>query len=183
MLHFDIDWSGLLQIGDELGATEKQVKFALSRAMRRTEATLRRMSSKGLTQELQLRAATLLRKRLKSTKLKMAASDASMTLWYGLNDMPVSALKGRPSRTKDGATFRDKEFSGGFVGRSKIKNRQTIFKRKGEERLPVTEQLFPVKDKAEIFIEDRIFAELEGVFWQHFKRDIQARVKYRLGEA
>lgn len=183
MLHFDIDWSGLLQIGDELGATEKQVKFALNRAMRRTEGTLRRMSSKGLTQELQLRAATLLRKRLKSIKLKMAASEANMTLWYGLNDMPVSAFKGRPSRTKDGAVFRDKEFSGGFVGRSKIKNRQTIFKRKGEERLPVTEQLFPIKDKSEIFIEDRIFTELEDVFWQHFKRDIQARVKYQLGEA
>lgn len=183
MLNFDIDWSGLLRIGDELGATEKQVKLALNRAMRRTEATLRRMSSKGLTQELQLRAAGVLRNRLKSIKLKMATSDASMALWYGLNDLPVSAFKGRPSRTSGGASFRGQEFDGGFVGRSKIKGRQTIFKRRGQDRLPVVEQLFPIKDKAEVFIEDEIFTGLEDVFWQHFRRDLQARVKFKLGEA
>lgn len=183
MLNFDIDWLGLLRIGDELGASEKQVKLALNRAMRRTEATLRRMSSKGLTQELQLRAATALRKRLKSIKLKMGTGDANMTLWYGLNDMPVSAFKGRPSRTKDGAAFRGHNFEGGFIGRSKVKNRRTIFKRKGEARLPIIEQLYPIKDQAETFIEDRVFAELEDVFWQHFQRDIQARVKFKLGGA
>lgn len=183
MIHFDIDWSGLLRIGDDLGATDKQVKLALNRAMRRTEATLRRMSSKGLTQELQLRAAAVLRNRLKSIKLKMGASDASMALWYGLNDLPVSSFKGRPSNTSSGAAFRGQDFDGGFVGRSKVKGKQTIFKRRGQGRLPVVEQLYPIKDKAEVFIEDRIFTELEDVFWGHFRRDLQARVKFKLGEA
>ena len=53
MLHFDIDWQDLLRIGEELQASDKQIKFALSRALRRTEASLRKLSSKGLPKVLE----------------------------------------------------------------------------------------------------------------------------------
>jgi hypothetical protein len=186
MLHYDIDWRELLQVGEELQATDKQTIFALGRAMRRTEATLRRMSSKGLTKVLQLRAATVLRKRLKSIKLRMSAAgsrDQGMSLWYGLNDLPVSSFKGRPTRTKDGASFRGTEYDGGFVGRSKVKGKQTIFKRVKEARLPVAEQLHAIESKTIEFIEDEIFDQVLDVFWQHFRRDLRARVKFKLGES
>lgn len=186
MLHFDIDWNQLLAVGDELQATDKQVIFALSRAMRRTEATLRRMSSKGLTKVLQLRAAGVLRKRLKSIRMRMSAigsRDQSMGLWYGLNDLPVSSFKGRPKNTNDGASFRGEEYAGAFVGRSKVKGKQTIFKRVREARLPVAEQLHAVEDKAITFIEDEIFDQVLDIFWQHFRRDLRARVKFQLGES
>lgn len=186
MLHYDLDWRELLQVGAELQASDKQVAFALSRAMRRTEATLRRLSSRGLTRELQLRSAGALRKRLRSIRLRMSSAgsrDQSMGLWYGLNPLPVSAFKGRPKETASGATFRGENYDGGFVGRSKIKGKQTIFKRKGAERLPVVEQLHPIEDKAVAFIEDQVFDQVLDIFWQHFRRDLAARVKFKLGES
>lgn len=186
MLQFDLDWRELLQVSEELQATDKQTMFALSRAMRRTEATLRRMSSKGLTKVLQLRAASVLRKRLKSIRMRMSGPtfrEQGMGLWYGLNNLPVSSFKGRPAETKDGASFRGTEYDGGFVGRSKVKGKQTIFKRVKEARLPVAEQLHDIEDKAIVFIEDEVFDQVLDIFWQHFRRDLRARVRFRLGES
>lgn len=186
MLHYDVDWRQLLNVGTEVEATDKQVIYALSRAMRRTEATLRRMSSKGLRQVLQLRAASTLRKRLKSVRLRMSKPtdrDQSMGLWYGLNDMPVGVFKGRPKTTDGGASFRDKEFKGGFLGKSKISGRNSIFKRSEKQRLPVEEQLYPVEDKAVTFIEDEVFDQVLDIFWKHFRRDLMARVKFKLGDS
>ena len=184
MLHFDLDWRELLQVSTEIGATDKQVMFALSRAMRRTEATLRRISSKGLMQILQLRATSVLRSRLKSIRMRKGGLDKDGAgLWYGLNDLPVSSFKGRPTETGGGARFRETEYDGAFVGRSKVKGKQTIFKRVREARLPIAEQLHNVEDKAIVFIEDEVFDQVLDIFWQHFKRDLRARVKFRLGES
>ena len=191
MLSVEVDWSGLVRIADELGATDKQVKFALSRALRRTEATLRRMSSKGLQKELQLRAASALRKRLKSIRMSKTgglSAGNDVTLWYGLNDLPVSAFKGRAvqdhahgaSYLRPGAANHFGPES--FVAKSRVKGRRSVFKRKGEDRLPITEQLIPIEDKAIVFIEDEIFSEVETIFWQHFRRDLAARVRFQLGE-
>lgn len=186
MLHYDIEFRDLLRVGDEIGASEKQVMFALSRAMRRTEATLRRMSAKGLAKVLQLRAMATIRKRLKSIRMRMSsplAREQGMGLWYGLNDLPVSSFKGRPKNTANGATFRGVEHEGAFVARSKVKGKQTIFKRVGEDRLPIAEQLHPIESKAIEYIEDEVFDKVTEIFWQHFRRDLKARVKFKLGDS
>jgi hypothetical protein len=185
MLHFDINWSDLARVAGELEASEKQIQLALHRALRRTEASLRRLSSKGLAQELQLRAVVALRNRLKSIKVRKNAygrGGDGAALWYGLNDLPVSSFKGRPRSTAAGASFKGKEFDGAFVGRSKFKGKQTIFKRASAARLHIREQLLEIEDKAVVFIEDQVFDKVEEIFWQHFMRDIKARVKFRLGE-
>lgn len=182
MLHFDIDAQNLEQIVLDLGATEKQVKLALSRALGRTATTLRTLSGRYLKDELALRTIALLRRRLKSLKLRVSGGDG-FTLWFGLNDMPVSWFKGTPKQDASGASHGDAHFDGGFVGRSKFKNRKTVFKREGKARLHITEQLKAIGDKAQVTIEDKIFVQAEEIFWKHFKRDIQARVKYNLGEA
>jgi len=181
MIHFDIEWKDLLDIGDELGASEKQVKLALSAALRRTASKLRMLSSRGLKRELDLRRVSALRNRLKSISLRKGV--AGVQLWYGLNDMPVSWFRGTPKQTASGASFKGKEFPGAFVARSRYAKQKTILKRVTKERLKVEEQQLEVKDKAQVFIEDEIFAELEGIFWPLFKRDLAARVKYKLGEA
>lgn len=184
MLQYDIDWSQLINVGDELEASDKQIKFALTRALRRTEATLRRMSSKGLQRELQLRAATALRKRLKTVRLRKVSTQGggnAVGLWYGLNPLPVSAFKGNVRQTPTGATKGAHNFEGAFVGRSKFKKPRTIFKRKGPERLAIEEQTMDIEDRAIVFIEDQVFDQVEDIFWQHFRRDLAARVKYQLG--
>lgn len=180
MLHFDIDFSRVVAAGDELQATPKQVRAALSRALARTASKLRTMSARGLRDELELRRIGALRKRLKSIRLR--SSDGGISLWYGLNDMPVSWFKGTPRQGTDGATFRGKDFPGAFVAKSRYA-RKTILKRKGKARLHIEEQSMPVEDQAVVFIEDQIFDQLESIFWPEFLRDLRARVSYNLGRS
>ncbi|MDT9046491.1 MULTISPECIES: hypothetical protein [Enterobacteriaceae] len=181
MIHFDIEWNDLLRIGDELGASEKQIKLALARALKRTASKLRTLSAKGLRDELELKRLNALRKRLKSLKLRGGIE--GVKLWYGLNDMPVSWFKGTPKQTATGATFRGKGFPGAFVARSRYAKGKTIFKRAGKARLHIEEQLMPVRDKADVFVEDRIFVQVDAIFWPLFQREIEARVKYKIGAA
>lgn len=181
-LHFDIDLQQLTAAGGELQASEKQVRAALSRAIARTATTLRTMSARGLATELELRTISLLRRRLKSLRMRVG-KDGGVSLWYGLNDMPVSWFKGTPRRTSAGASHRGQEIKGGFVARSQFKGgKKTIFKRTGKDRLPVAEQNLPVEDRAVVFIEDRIFDQTEEIFWKHFMRDLKARVSFEIGE-
>lgn len=182
MLQYDIDWSQLISVGDDLEASDKQIRFALTRAMRRTEATLRRMSSTGLRRELQLRSAAALRKRLRTIKLrKTGGRGDGVALWYGLNPLPVSAYKGTIRKTGRGASKGGNYFEGGFPGRSRYSRQRTIFKRKGRARLSIEEQTVEIEDRAIVFIEDQVFDQVEDIFWQHFRRDLAARVKYQLG--
>jgi hypothetical protein len=55
--------------------------------------------------------------------------------------------------------------------------------RQGKKRLPIAEQTIAINDKAIVYIEDEIFAQTDAVFWNHFRRDLEARVKYQLGDA
>jgi len=182
LLHFEIDATGMDQLVMDLGATEKQVKFALHRALARTATALRTMAARKLKDELALRTINMLRKRLKSLKLRVSGGDG-MQLWFGINDMPVSWFKGTPKRGGDGASFRGQEYKGGFVATSKFKNRKTIFKREGKGRLHIIEQQMAISDRAQVVIEDQIFVQTEQIFWKNFQRDLTARVKYKLGEA
>jgi hypothetical protein len=166
MLHFDIDYGDLVTLQDELAASDRQVYQAFNRALTRTAGTLRRMSSKGLKDELQLRNAKAIRKRLRTLRLKRGKLLDEVKLWYGTNDLPVSAFKGTPSKTGRGATFRG-----------------TIFKRRGRGRLPLVEQTLTVKDKMDVFLEDEIFTEVEEIFFKHFRADLRARTIYGAGRS
>lgn len=182
VLHFEIDATGMQQLVMDLQATEKQVKFALHRALNRTATALRTMAARKLKDEMALRTINMLRKRLKSLKLRVTGGDG-MQLWFGLNDMPVSWFKGTPKQGGDGASFRGQQFKGGFVAKSKVKGgRKTIFKREGKGRLHIIEQGLAISDRAQVVIEDQIFVQTEQIFWKNFERDLTARVKYSLGE-
>lgn len=182
MLHFDIDQGQMQQLVIDLQASEKQVRYALTRALSRTATTLRTLAARQLFSDLELRLVAMLRKRMKSLKVRAASGD-SFSLWFGLNGIPVSWFKGTPSEGGAGAEFRGKQFPGAFVARSKFAGRKTILKRKGTKALHIEEQLLPISDKAQVTIEDRIFVKTEEIFWNHFERDLRARVKFRLGDA
>lgn len=188
MLHFDIDAKQIGNLITELGLTEKQAKFALGRALRRTATTLRVKSERGLKSELDVRKLAYLRRRLRVSKFNRANFEGAR-LWYGTNDMPVSALRGRIKESGDGATFNGKagshSYPGGFVAKSRrgwTKNARTIFERKGKKRLPIAEAQLPVQDRMNIFIEDEVFDQMNEIFWKHFERDMLARAKYGVGQ-
>ena len=181
-LHFDINLAQLRAIGDELQASEKQIKLALSAALRRTATTLRTLSARGLASELELRTIGLLRKRLKTLKLRMSGNGEGVQLWYGLNEMPVSWFKGKPKQDYRGAWKRDFYFAGAFVAKSKFKGRDTILKRTGKRRLHIEEETIMVEDRAIVFVEDKIFDQTEEILWKNFRRELTARVKYSIGD-
>lgn len=178
MLDFDIDITRIDALASELAASDKQVRFAFSRALRRTAATLRRMSSKGLKSELQLRNAKALRKRLRTIKVRRNGDE--IQLWYGSNDMAVSAFKGRPRQTASGVSFRDQDFANAFIGRRRDGQR-SIFRRTSRRSLPVREQTMPVKDRVDVYLEDEVFTEVETIFFKHFRADLRARTLYGAG--
>lgn len=184
-LYFDIDASQIRGLIDELGVTEKQAKFSLSRALGRTASTLRRMSERGLKSELDIKKMAYIRRRLKSIGFR-SSSFSGTKLWYGFNDMPVSALRGRVQKTGQGAGFSgkagSKDFKGGFLAKSRRGYGKTIFVRKGAARLPIEEAEMPVKDRMDVFVEDKIFTEVEEIFWKHFERDMKARARFGVGQ-
>lgn len=180
---YDIDWDEVKRINDEFGnsISEKKISLSLNRAMRRTEASLRRLTLKELPNILGLRAASALRKRIKTIKGSVRENSSVIAMWFGLNDLPVSSFKGRPKKTADGAEFNGMSYSGAFLGRSQFKNKRTIFKRVGKDRLPVSEQLYPISEEAILFIDDDLFDRVLDIFWNHFERDLKARIKYDIG--
>lgn len=182
MLDFEIDEGELRRIVSELGAAPKEVRLSFNRALSRTAATLRKLSSKGLQSELGLRRAKRLRRRLKTLRIKSGKGMAEVQLWYGLNDMPVSEFKGRVDQTGSGASYAgpagSHRFQDAFVARSQRAGRRTIMRRRRQSRLPIAEEQLPIKDKADTFVEDEIFYRLEEIFWGHFRRDLEARVRY-----
>ena len=179
-LYFENDDSGIQSLIVELSATEKQVKFALSRALQRTATTLRTLAARQLASDLELRTIYLMRKRLNSLRMRVSGGDG-FKLWFGLNAMPVSWFKGTPKSGAGGASFRGQEYTGAFVAKSAFKKRKTIFRRSGSGRLPIEEQLMSIGDRAHVSIEDNIFDKTEAIFWNHFERDLRARVTYGVG--
>lgn len=182
MLDFDIDADELERIASELGAMPKEVNAAFNRALTRTAATLRKLSSKGLQSELGLRRAAALRRRLKSLRIKGQGGMSEVRLWYGLNDLSVSEFKGRISEASDGASYTgpagSHRFPGAFVTKTQGGKRRTIMRRRGRARTPIRQEVLPIKDKADVFVEDEIFVHLERVFWRHFRDDLERRVTY-----
>jgi hypothetical protein len=179
----------LRRVGDELGASLNQIRYALTRALRRTQATLRKNAVTGLNKELHLRAMNSLRGRVKSVRMKSTVRLRSsgsnppgeVALWIGLNDLPVSSFKGRSKQDVKGSWHNDYYFDGAFVAKSKVKNRNTIFSRKGADRLPIEEQSISIYEDSMMYIEEELFEQVEVLFWQHFKRDLQARIRFQLG--
>lgn len=185
MINFEIDAQQIKSLIDELNVTEKQAKFALSRALGRTAGTLRKLSQAGLKSELDIKKVSYIRKRLKTIKFG-GAGFSGMKLWYGLNDMPVSTLRGSISGGHTGgASFSgkagQKAFPKGFVTKSQRGYGRTILMRKGKARFPLEEAAMPVKDRMDVFVEDQIFVQVEDIFWKHFVRDMTARSKFGVG--
>jgi hypothetical protein len=183
MLDFDIEADDLERVSKELGATTKEIRISYNRALTRTAATLRKLSSKGLQSHLGLARAAAIRRRMKTLRIKGQGGMNQVRLWYGLNDLPVSEFKGRiTAGSTGGASYSGpaggERFPGGWAGNSRYARKRTIMERVGGSRLPIREAKMPVKDRADVFVEDEVFWKLTDIFWRHFRTDLERRVNY-----
>ncbi|KIC36550.1 hypothetical protein [Leisingera sp. ANG-M7] len=181
MLAFDFDARELKRIADEFKASEKDLQYAYSRALRRTAQTMKTRARKGLRTELKLRTAAELRRRLQGFRFKRGKGLGEVKMWFGLNDMRVSAFKGRASLTGAGAAFAGQDFPGAFIARN-AKGRPTVMRRATQKAYPIREERMAIEDKAQIYIEDEVFDEIEEVFFKHFRAEVRARTLYNVGK-
>ena len=180
MLNFDIDPVQLRELAERFDASSKDLEAAYSRAMRRTAGNIRKLSSKGLQSELGLRNATALRRRLKEFRLKRGRQE-SIVMWFGANDLPLSAFKGRPRAVPGGIEFNGTTLVGAFFARPGGKKRG-VYRRAGGARYPIIEAMMPVADRMMIFLEDEVFVDIEGLFFRNFESEVRARTIYGVGK-
>lgn len=178
MLAFDIDDRRINAIADEFAATPKQVDMAYGRAMKRTAGTLRRIATSGLKTELGLRNTQALRRRIKEYRIG-GRRGRGVRLWFGANDLPLSAFKGRAQKTASGVKFGDTTIHGAFL--AKRGGKRGVFRRVGSSAFPITEVLMPVADRIMVFIEDNVFVDLEAIFFKNFAAEIRARTIFGVG--
>ena len=181
-LYLDIAPGEIRQIASDMMATPAQVEFALSRAASRTAGAMRVQARRALAAGLDVRRQNSLRKRLKTLK-KSANSrggEAQAKIWFGLNDLPIPELKGKPVQEATGAAFRGRKYDGGFLGPSK-RGGLTIFARRGKRRKPIDEQTYPIKDQADVIVEDEVFPDATEIFMKHFIADLRARAIFGIG--
>lgn len=94
---FDIDTGELQSLGVALGATANQMRLAYSRALNRTVQTLTKASVKLMRIEAGIQDANTIRRRalVFSHQRGSARELGGMKLWYGLNAIRLSELRGR----------------------------------------------------------------------------------------
>jgi len=177
MLAFDIDDGALSRVAAEYAATPKQVGQAQSRALKRTAGTIRRLSSTGLQSELGLRNAKALRRRIK--QYRVGKGRGALKLWFGANDLPISAFKGRPKIVPGGVKFGDIMIHGAFFAR--IGGKRMVMQRHGKGRWDIREATLPVADRMMVFLEDHVFVDIETIYFKNFLAEIRARTILGVG--
>ncbi len=177
MIIFDFEDERLFEVADAYGATPKQVKLAGIRAARLSAGTLRRISSKGLKTELGLRNVTALRRRIKAYRTDSRWS--GYKVWFGANDLPASAFKGRAKKVPGGIMLGDVMIYGAFFVR--FNGKRKIAVRHGSGRWSIGEATISVNDRMMIWLEHNVFVDVNSIFMKHFVSEIRARTMLDIG--
>lgn len=182
MIALDIDSDQLQRIADEFGASEKDLRLAFSRALSRTSRTLRTMARKYLREGLELRAASVLKARLRLARYRAKGSGmGAARLWVGANDLPATAFKGKPRETSRGVRVGGRTFDGAFVGTGRDSGQQMVFKRKGHKRLPIYRETVSVQEEMNDILDRQVFQESQDLIMTNFRAELRARTIYRVG--
>ncbi len=178
MIEFEIDTSSLRQAIIDLANTQPEISKALNTTLRKMASWVRTQSTRGLSKELAVQQK-IIRRRLKTAKLKRTGSGASVIVWHGLNPIPLIYLKARETRAgvkASGGRF----VAGSFIARAKSGNLQ-VFKRRGRKRLPIDKQTADIAGKAENYIENKVVeaALFEAQFYKIFEHELQWQTRTR----
>lgn len=172
------------RVARELGASDRQVRAAFSRALSRTGTTLRKEARKELREGLGLRSAKPLRNRLRLIKFRSRGGRdlGALRLWMGANDMATSAFKGRATVTRDGISYRGELFQRAFVMRMNGMSDRRIFQRTGPGRLPIEVVKIEVEEDIKEYAERVALQRVDDIFMTNFVRELRARTIYKVGK-
>lgn len=178
MIDLDIDAHGLENIIRDLAATEQQAQKALNTTLNKMAAWVRSKSAKGLSNTLSLQQK-IVRRRLKSLRLQRRGNSSQIVVWYGLDPIALIYLQAR--QTKAGVkAYGGRMIKSAFIADGLNGNKQ-VFKRRGKARLPIDKQVENIADRAEEYIEDKVFdsAEFEARFFKIFEHELQWQTRTR----
>ncbi|MGL5370793.1 MAG: hypothetical protein ACRDBF_07180 [Plesiomonas shigelloides] len=157
----------------ELGSNT--IKLAYHRAMRRTEATIRKQALGLMSSRLGLRGTQRRLKRRVQAYMRPGEDSAELKFWFGLNDLDPMLFKGGVRKAAGGLMIRGTYYERAFV--AVIQNRRGAWQRKGAERTPLVKLRVPIDDEITIALEDEVFVNLPDIFMRHFETDLRGRSK------
>lgn len=179
-LTFDDD--ELSAIAREFGASEKDLRRAYARALSRTARTMRTRARKALREGLDVRAAAVLKARLRLSKFKPRGTLlGGARLWVGANPLPATAFKGRPRQTAGGVSVGGREFPGAFVGTGKDSGTRQVFRRAGRTRLPIFRETAATQEDVNRILEQGVFDDMSRTFFKNFRAEVRARTIFGVG--
>lgn len=166
---------GVDQVIRDLQATETQVRQALRSTLRKMASWMRTRSVRGLSEHLQIQQKVI-RRRLRTFRMRTSPDGGTITVWYGLN--PISLIYLGARQNKAGVTAGAHQRPGAFIASGKGGNQQ-VFKRRGSARLPLDKQRLDIQDKANTYLEDNIIGDLdfESQFYKIFEHELQWRTR------
>ncbi|MFB9149531.1 phage tail protein [Roseovarius ramblicola] len=182
MIGLTFDQGEMQRIAREFDASEKDLRRAYARALSRTARKMRTQARKALREGLDLRAASILKARLRLARMRPRGKKiGAARLWVGANDLPATAFKGRPRQTATGARVGGREFPGAFVGTSADSGKRMVFRRAGRSRLPIFRETVPVQDEVNAVLEGEVFDDMADAFMAAFRAEVRARTIYGVG--
>ena len=182
MIRLDIQAREFQAIAREFDASERDLRAAFSRALGRTSRTMQTQARKALREGLDLRAASILRTRMRLRRFRPRGADlGAAQLWVGLNDLPATAFKGTPRATASGVSVGGRSFDGAFIGRGQGSGSRIVFQRRGRERLPIRVVTAPIKEAADAILDRQVYAEAMDVMMRNFRAEVRARTIYGVG--
>lgn len=200
MTGYYIDAGELRALAARLGATPAQMSGAYNKALRGTLAKYRRQALKLMMKQTGAADKDAIKRRVKTFSQRLALTAVKPgegKLWFGLNALPVSALKGQmkappaPERQRDargrfirvtgvrGATFTPASselatlsFPASFIGI--VRGRESIWQRDG--RGFVHEATVPVYGPVRRVISDDLYGEMNSELLRRFEQDLRGRI-------
>lgn len=170
MVELRIDGAQLGDIATNLGAVEKQATQALGSTLRRMAGWVRARSVKGLSGAAAVPQG-IIRRRMRSFRVRKGADGSSLTLWYGLDPVALIYLKARKNRRGVSASG-GRSVASGFIGKGQV------FKRTGTARLPIKKQTAAIEQPSTDYLEGGLLgAEFMNQFLKTFERELTWRMR------
>ena len=176
MIDWEINTAELTRLAVEIDATAAQAKAALKSTLGKMANWLRVRSLKGLSAELRLQQK-IIRRRLKSLRVKETPDGSSVTVWYGLDPVALIYLNARETAAGVSASG-GRQVSKGFIAGGKGGGKQ-VFKRIGKSRLPIKKQADAIKTPADGYLESQLVtsAAFEIQFFKTYEHELAWRMQ------
>lgn len=180
MLEVEIDQSNLRKLQHEFGASEKQMILAFNGAARKTIRKCVTVAKREAHSTVGTRTQSIIAKRIKPRIKRGKDGTLFCSIWFGFNDLPPEAFKGKIVQSAQGVIVKEMVFDSAFVA-AMSSGKVSAFRRKGAGRLPIEKITVPIIDEFEPIMKNDVWKRWPEIFMAHYERELRARAVYGVG--